>query len=161
MTYTTNYNLKKPDTTDLVKVSDLNDNADAIDAALAGKQDKIFEQVLELEVDWVAAAIGSNIFGNGTEVLLLGDQITSGGLLYNAVVVGLDVKINGTWANIFSAAYLNDADFILINKPCTMIDAGDTYTLLGHTARVPESYLEDATDIRIHYINTNGEEVVT
>ena len=41
MTYTTNYNLKKPDTTDLVKVGDLNDNADAIDAALAGKQDTL------------------------------------------------------------------------------------------------------------------------
>ena len=46
MTYTTNYNLKKPDTTDLVKVSDLNDNADKIDNALknnataiAGKED--------------------------------------------------------------------------------------------------------------------------
>jgi len=41
MTYTTNYNLKKPDTTDLVDVADLNDNADTIDAALAGKQDTL------------------------------------------------------------------------------------------------------------------------
>ena len=48
MTYTTNYNLKKPDTTDLVKVGDLNDNADTIDSALetnataiAGKQDTL------------------------------------------------------------------------------------------------------------------------
>ena len=34
MTYTTNLNLKKPDTTDLVDVADLNDNSDAIDAAI-------------------------------------------------------------------------------------------------------------------------------
>lgn len=40
-TYTTNYNLKKPDTTDLVDVADLNDNADIIDAALAGKEDTL------------------------------------------------------------------------------------------------------------------------
>ena len=40
-TYTTNYNLIKPDTSDLVKVSDLNGNADIIDSALAGKEDSL------------------------------------------------------------------------------------------------------------------------
>ena len=41
MTYTPNYNLKKPGTDDLVDVGDLNDNADAIDTALGGKQDTL------------------------------------------------------------------------------------------------------------------------
>ena len=41
MTYTTNYNLKKPGTADLVDVGDLNDNADIIDGALAAKQDEL------------------------------------------------------------------------------------------------------------------------
>lgn len=36
-TYTENYNLKKPATTDPVNINDLNGNADIIDAALAGK----------------------------------------------------------------------------------------------------------------------------
>lgn len=36
-TYTENYNLKKPSTTDQVNIEDLNGNADIIDAALAGK----------------------------------------------------------------------------------------------------------------------------
>lgn len=35
MQYTTNFNLKKPDGTDTLNIGDLNDNADAIDAALA------------------------------------------------------------------------------------------------------------------------------
>ena len=39
MQYTTNYNLKKPDTTDTVDVTDLNDNADTIDTTLFGKED--------------------------------------------------------------------------------------------------------------------------
>lgn len=39
MQYTTHYNLKKPDLTDLVDVADLNYNSDAIDAALYGKED--------------------------------------------------------------------------------------------------------------------------
>ena len=34
MTYTPNLNLKKPDSTDFVKISDINDNSDAIDAAI-------------------------------------------------------------------------------------------------------------------------------
>ena len=160
MTYTTNYNFKKPDTTDLVKVSDLNDNADAIDAALAGKQDKIFEQVLELEVDWVAATIGA-ILGASTEVLLIGDQITTGGLLHNAVVVGLDVKISDTWINIHDRMYAAGKDFLLCNKPYTADDGGDVYTMIGHNIGLPTSVIDDASHIRIHYINTNGEEVVT
>ena len=41
MTYTTNYNLKKPGTDDLVDIDDLNGNADIIDSALAGKQDTL------------------------------------------------------------------------------------------------------------------------
>jgi len=41
MQETTNYGLKKPDLTDNVKVSDLNDNADVIDAALKDQADAL------------------------------------------------------------------------------------------------------------------------
>lgn len=34
MKYTTNYNLKKPEATDYVKIADLNDNADVIDTVM-------------------------------------------------------------------------------------------------------------------------------
>lgn len=37
-TYTTNLSLKKPATTDLVSVADINGNMDALDTAVAGKQ---------------------------------------------------------------------------------------------------------------------------
>lgn len=40
-TYTPNLNLKKPATTDLVSIADLNGNMDALDMAVAGKQDTI------------------------------------------------------------------------------------------------------------------------
>ena len=39
MTYTTHYNLKKPDLTDLVDVADLNFNSDTLDTAVYGKED--------------------------------------------------------------------------------------------------------------------------
>lgn len=45
MTYTTNLNLKKPDTTDLVNVADLNDNSDAIDSAI-GDVETILENLI-------------------------------------------------------------------------------------------------------------------
>lgn len=41
MNYTTNYNLKKPSSSDFVKVSDLNENFDVIDGALKSADDKI------------------------------------------------------------------------------------------------------------------------
>lgn len=45
MTYTTYLNLKKPDTTDLVDVADLNDNSDTIDAAI-GDVETILENLI-------------------------------------------------------------------------------------------------------------------
>lgn len=35
MNYTTNYNLKKPEMTDTASITDINDNMDAIDEAMA------------------------------------------------------------------------------------------------------------------------------
>lgn len=35
MKYSTNYNLKKPEATDLVSISDLNENADTIDSVVS------------------------------------------------------------------------------------------------------------------------------
>lgn len=43
MNYTTNYNLKKPVATDTVNVQDLNDNADAIDAAILAEKEALKE----------------------------------------------------------------------------------------------------------------------
>ena len=39
MQYTTHYNLKKPDLTDLVDVADINFNSDTLDTAVYGKED--------------------------------------------------------------------------------------------------------------------------
>ena len=41
MQTTTNYGLKKPDLTDNVKVSDLNENADIIDTQLKARADEL------------------------------------------------------------------------------------------------------------------------
>ena len=45
MTYTTNLNLKKPDTTDLVDVADINYNSDTIDSAI-GDVETILENLI-------------------------------------------------------------------------------------------------------------------
>lgn len=41
--YTTNYNLKKPEGTDFINVQDLNDNADAIDSAILAEKQAVME----------------------------------------------------------------------------------------------------------------------
>ena len=45
MTYTENYNLKKPAQADFVNVDDLNDNADVIDAAMLANATAISEEI--------------------------------------------------------------------------------------------------------------------
>lgn len=49
MQTTANLGLKKPDGTDVVNIQDFNDNADAIDLALAGKVDKVAGKQLSTE----------------------------------------------------------------------------------------------------------------
>ncbi|MBO9606616.1 MAG: hypothetical protein J7639_11725 [Paenibacillaceae bacterium] len=49
MQYTSNLNLKKPESSDAVNIDDLNGNADLLDAAVAGKVDKVAGKGLSTE----------------------------------------------------------------------------------------------------------------
>ncbi|WP_135552622.1 hypothetical protein [Paenibacillus cymbidii] len=49
MQYTSNLNLKKPESSDAVNIDDLNGNADILDAAVAGKVDKVAGKGLSTE----------------------------------------------------------------------------------------------------------------
>lgn len=64
MNYTTNLNLKKPETTDAMDIGDINDNMDAIDEALAAALPAVTEDdngkfLRVVEGEWAAAAIAS------------------------------------------------------------------------------------------------------
>ncbi len=69
MTYTENYNLKKPDSTDFVNIEDLNDNADTIDAALktAGDSASAAAAAITAEATRAKAAEQANATAISTE----------------------------------------------------------------------------------------------
>ena len=59
MTKTNNYNLKKPEPNDPLRVADFNENADILDAALAGKAEQSTVTALDQSVSALSAALGS------------------------------------------------------------------------------------------------------
>lgn len=89
-TYTTHYNLKKPDTTDLVKVSDLNENFDEIDQKIyeAGQSGGAATGMIETATETTATAAHSYVVGEhfiyndtlyeATAAIDIGDTITPG-----------------------------------------------------------------------------------
>jgi len=84
MQETTNYGLKKPDLTDNVKVSDLNDNADVIDAALKDQADALAAHLAEtvyLQEDEPEATNSTTLwFDSNSEI-----NFSAGGVaIYNA-----------------------------------------------------------------------------
>ena len=89
-TQTTHYNLKKPDLSDLVKVSDLNDNFDTIDEKIyeamqsGGSATGMIEQAVESSATSAHAyAVGEHFIYNdslyrATAAIAVGDTITPG-----------------------------------------------------------------------------------
>ena len=118
----------------------------------------IVEKVLELECDWEIAAIASGLMGSGTEIVLFGDQTAEGGLLHNAIIVGIDGKMGDDWGNVYGI-YIASENFFLLNKPFVVDLGGEIFTLLGYSLS-SSSALLDVVRIRIHYIETDGTEVV-
>ena len=64
MNYTENLNLKKPELSDPAKISDLNDNFDAIDEALAAVLPEVTDAdngkfLRVVEGEWVASTVAS------------------------------------------------------------------------------------------------------
>jgi len=62
--YTGNYNLKKPDGTDVVNIEDFNENADIIDAELK----KLNDAIKDLDADGITLPDGKTISEKFTEI---------------------------------------------------------------------------------------------
>ncbi|MBQ6264889.1 MAG: hypothetical protein IJK60_05510 [Clostridia bacterium] len=127
---------------------------------VAGEGGGITEKVLELDVDFVTSAILDNVVGNGTEVLLMGDQMSSGGLLHNCRVTGIEGYITGAGWNNALSLYAEGDTFILCNLPFVVNDGDDEYTILGYTI-LTSATLSTIEKIRIHYIELGGVETAT
>lgn len=61
MNYTTNYNLKKPEGTDVVNINDLNDNFDAIDQALDNLESSKVDKTDKIGADKIVIDSDDNI----------------------------------------------------------------------------------------------------
>ncbi|MBO9597921.1 MAG: hypothetical protein J7559_08915 [Cohnella sp.] len=99
MLYTTNLNLKKPESTDTVNVEDFNGNADILDAAVQGKVDKVAGKGLSQEnyttaektkLAGIAAGANQYVHPNHTgDVTSNGDGVTA---IAPGVIVNADIN---------------------------------------------------------------------
>ena len=92
MKLTTNYNLKKPESFDVVNVDDFNHNADIIDHAIQDVKAKV--DGLELKAEKVTLADNSNLFNaSNVEDALLENKNS---ILANTQLINaLQVEVNG------------------------------------------------------------------
>ena len=109
MKYTENINLKKPDITDNVKISDINENMDIVDGKINGLEEKVRSQTvletisqdlsgavneLHLEVDDLAREVNSPLYqtvSSSSDVISLPDDGVEGQV---SVTVKGNTRIN-------------------------------------------------------------------
>ena len=112
MKYTGNYNLKKPEGSDVVNIEDLNDNADIIDQALKAHDDELATKETPAGAQAKASTAETNAknYADETKVSKAGDTITgiltmNGGnainfggkfqIAYNSATNSLDITVVG------------------------------------------------------------------
>lgn len=118
----------------------------------------ITEKVLELVVDYETLFV-AQMFGNGDEVLLAGNQIASGGLLYNARITGIEGYISGQWSNIYSVYAAGNFPTVP-SIPFVLNDGADDWTIIAYTD-MQTGIIDTATKVRIHYIEISDTEIIT
>lgn len=164
MTYTTNYNLKKPEATDPVDIGDLNDNADIIDAILAElAKRKVKEYTLTAEV-WDETPGYMWLNQNATDnpfvwLYATADLTAPGQPLENAVITGVEVSGDGnTWVNVLRDCSL---DYLpqVANRPALITETTDDYgtctaVVFGNKSSAMGSQLTNANYIKIYFIKT-------
>lgn len=162
MTYTTNYNLKKPEATDPVNVDDLNDNSDIIDENLG----TVKEYTLTAEL-WDESQPYMWINQNATDHLFVwlyatADLTAEGQPLHNAVLTGIEVSSDGTTWTDLSADRNLDYQPTVPGKPWLITETSDdfgtcTAVVYGNKNTAISSALFNATHIKIHFIKyTDG-----
>ena len=157
MTYTTNYNLKKPGTDDLVDVADLNDNADTIDAALVGKQDELTPGAgIDITDNVISANLAAiEIRDTGTTSNYTADELSAfasaGSLITFDGVPILDSRMAGG-IFYFSTLNTNGADPTLAYRANNSVNASKQITLqsprtlvISANSKTPASNSGDVT----------------
>ncbi|WP_027087411.1 hypothetical protein [Cohnella panacarvi] len=123
MLYTTNLNLKKPESTDTVNVEDFNGNADILDAALQGKVDKAAGKGLSQEdyttaektkLAGIAAGANQYVHPNHTgDVTSNGDGVTA---IAPGVIVNADINASAAIdATKIADGTVDNAEFGYLN----------------------------------------------
>lgn len=159
MTYTTNYNLKKPEATDPVDIGDLNDNSDIIDENLG----KVREYTLTAEV-WDETPGYMWINGNATDnpyvwLYATADLTAEGQPLENAFITGVEVSSDGnTWVSVLRDCSLDYFPQIA-GHPALITETTDdfgtcTAVIFGNKSSGTGSNLTSASYIKIHFIKT-------
>ena len=84
MNKTAHYEFKKPEATDFYDVKDFNENADAIDSALFGKQDKAISRTITIKTtDWYAKTCNKAVAGVSTDNTVIVSPAPSSSAAYN------------------------------------------------------------------------------
>jgi len=86
--YTSNYNLKKPEGTDIVNIDDLNDNADILDQKLKEIENKADETKVSKSGDTMTGILTMS----GSNAINFGGKFT---IAYNSVTNSLDITVVG------------------------------------------------------------------
>lgn len=170
MTYTTNYNLKKPEGTDPVLVGDINDNSDIIDGALedlsTGKQDT-------LTFDATPTAASTNPVTSGgvktaldtkQDTLIAGENITIEGNTISATGGGGGSLPSGTNNNDILVWDADDSEWDTAAYPSGSLPSGtavgDVLVWNGSAwvakqpSRLPNGYQE------VEYIESTGTQYI-
>ena len=128
MQHTTNYNLKKPEGTDNIAISDLNGNADTIDAALKAASDaaasKYTKPSVGIPESDLSSVVRSKLNAGGTTFIRCETPFfIQGATLSNFTIDGVAATENEAGAAIF------ETDNIVIYVTETNVDGAGTHGL--------------------------------
>lgn len=146
MLYTTNLNLKKPESTDTINVEDFNGNADILDAALQGKVDKVAGKGLSQE-DYSTAektklagiAAGANLYvhpNHTGDITSNGDGVTA---IAPGVIVNADINVSAAIdATKIAGGTVDNTEFDYLNGVTGPIQSQlDAKSAVGDYIRQP------------------------
>lgn len=130
MNNTTNYNLKKPETTDNVKIQDINDNMDAIDTQLKANANNIATKANSADL----TILQNDVASHSADYMLQVDDI-KGTIATPTITSGKVTKIDHISSTDSTTVIRSDVFTYatnLVTEVRTIIASGVTLTLKYH-----------------------------
>ena len=158
-TYTPNLNLKKPATTDLVSIADINGNMDTLDTAVAGKLDKtaaaakakgliyLEPTVTTTKVLWSATTPDISSYYDGLMVVVRCPEATATGLALKINSLAAPTIVFNATSGI-STRYAEDSIVIMTYKT---IDGTPYWSIMDYDANTNTQVRQYQTTSNVNY----------